>query len=66
MIRCSLTVRVEAGFASADAPELAAMIGQYLAWFRVLMDGLVEEPDHVLCGAVFEYLAACDVAAVVV
>jgi len=61
-----VTVRVEGGFASADAPELAAMVGEDLAWFRVFMYRLVEEPDHVLCCAVFEDLAACDVAAVVV
>jgi hypothetical protein len=42
------------------------MIAEDLSWFRVFVDGLVEEPDDVLCGAVFEDLAACDVSAVVV
>ena len=37
-----VTVRVEGGFASADAPELAAMVGEDLAWFRVFMYRLVE------------------------
>jgi hypothetical protein len=37
-----------------------------LSWFRVFMYGLVEEPDHILRTAFIEYLAACDVAAVVV
>jgi len=29
-----------------------------LSWLHVFMGGSVEEPDHVLCGAVFECLAA--------
>ena len=61
-----VTVRVEGGFASADAPELAAMIRQYLLGLVVFMDSLVEDPDHVLRCAFFEYLGSGDISAVVV
>jgi len=61
-----LAVDIEEGFTSSYAPELRSMVGEDLSWLRVFVDGSVEEPDDVLCGAVFEYLAACDVAAVVV
>jgi len=36
------TVGVEGGFASAYAPELAAMIGEDLSRFRVFVNSLVE------------------------
>jgi hypothetical protein len=42
------------------------MVCEDLTWFRVFVDGFIEEPDGVLGGAFLEYLAACDVAAVVV
>jgi hypothetical protein len=45
---------------------LAALVGEDPLRLRVFIDRLVEEPDGILCGVVFEYLAACDVAAVVV
>jgi len=37
-----LAVCVERGFASADAPELAAMIGEDLSGFRVFVNGSVQ------------------------
>ena len=61
-----LAVGVEAGFAFADAPELAAMICEDLSGFAVFMDSLVEEADHVLRCAFFEYLGGGDISAVVV
>jgi len=42
------------------------VIGEDLSWFRVFVNGLVEERDDVLGCAVFEDLATCDVSAVVV
>ena len=61
-----LAVGVERGLASADAPELAAVIGEDLSWLRVFVDGSVEEPDDVLGGAFVEAFAAGHVAAVIV
>ena len=38
----AFTVCVEAGFASAYAPELRPMICEDLSWFRVFMNSLVK------------------------
>jgi hypothetical protein len=37
-----LAVCVERGLSSADAPELAAVVGEDLSWLRIVMYGLVE------------------------
>ena len=47
----AFTVCVEAGFAFADAPELAAVVCQDLSGFSVIMNSLVEQPYHVLSGS---------------
>jgi hypothetical protein len=49
-----LAVSFEAGFSSAYAAELAAMIGEDLSWFGVSMYSLGEQGDHVLCGSFIE------------
>jgi len=42
------------------------VIGEYLSGFRVFVDGLVEETDHVISASSVEDLAASYEAAVVV
>jgi hypothetical protein len=61
-----LAVGVEHGFSFPYAPELAAVICEYLSGLRVFMNSLVEEVDHVLRGSFIEYSAAGHEAAVVV
>jgi hypothetical protein len=61
-----LTLRVEPGFATADVPELAGVIGGYLSWLLVFMDGFVEQSDQVLRGAISEALRCGYESAVVV
>ena len=55
-------VGVKARLAFSYAPELTAVVGEDLSWLSVLTDGPIQEPDHVLCGVVSEYLAASYVA----
>ncbi len=49
-----MAVHVERGLASAHAPELASVVGEDLSWLRVFVDCSVEQPDHVLRGALAE------------
>jgi hypothetical protein len=50
----AFTAGVETGFALSYATELVALVCEDLLGLRVFVDGVVEEPDHVLRGAFLE------------
>ena len=50
----------------SDTVELAAVIGEYLSWLGVFVDGFVEQPYHVFCCSFLEYVGSGYESAVVV